>query len=125
MTWTLFWDMHSGGGTKEGPYENIYIEAPRDEAKIVFYNRFKHNPDRVSCTCCGPDYTIDESESLEQLSGFHRKCQYNRDKKEYLESAGIGRYMSMSTYRKQEDVLIIPKEEIKDDERTGTAITST
>lgn len=72
--WTQFWDMHSGGGTKEAPYERIYIEAPRDEAEVIFYNRFGHNPNRVSCTCCGEDYSIDEHEDLAQLTGFHRNC---------------------------------------------------
>ena len=28
--WTLFWDMHSGGGSKE-KWTMIYIEAPEDE----------------------------------------------------------------------------------------------
>jgi len=72
--WTQFWDMHSGGGCKESPFEKIYIEAPIDEAKVIFYNRFKHNPERVTCTCCGEDYSIDESDTLEQASGFHRGC---------------------------------------------------
>jgi hypothetical protein len=72
--WTQFWDMHSGGGTKEPPYDRIYIEAPMEEAKRVFYNRFGHNPERVSCTCCGEDYSIDENESFAQLTGFHRNC---------------------------------------------------
>lgn len=72
MPWTLFWDMHSGGGTKEPPYQKIYIEAPIEEAKVVFYNRFGHNPDRVTCTCCGEDYSIDEEPTLAKASGFHR-----------------------------------------------------
>ena len=72
--WTLFWDMSSGGSTKEHPYEHIYIEAPKDEAKVIFYNRFGHNPERVSCTCCGEDYSISSGESLAQLSGYHRSC---------------------------------------------------
>lgn len=74
MIWTQFWDTHSGGGCKEPPYEKIYIEAPEDEAKVIFYNRFGHNPERVTCTCCGGDYSISESVSLEQASGYHRKC---------------------------------------------------
>ena len=61
MTWTEFNDCHSGGGTKE-QWEKIFIEAPKDEAVTVFYNRFGHNPRRVSCTCCGPDYCIWEEE---------------------------------------------------------------
>lgn len=76
MKWTLFWDMHSGGRTKEEPYERIYIEAPKEEAKIIFYNRFGHNPERVTCICCGEDYSISEDESLEQLSGFDRNCHW-------------------------------------------------
>lgn len=62
--WTEFMDMHSGGGTKEEPYEYIFIEAPREEAIIIFYNRFGHNPERVTCTCCGDDYSITEYETL-------------------------------------------------------------
>jgi len=71
--WTQFWDMHSGGGLKE-KWHYIYIEAPEDEAIIIFYNRFGHNPHRVSCTCCGADYFIGENESLAQLTGYHRGC---------------------------------------------------
>lgn len=71
--WTQFWDMHSGGGQKE-KWANIYIEAPQDEAKVIFYNRFGHNPERVTCTCCGEDYSISEEESLVQLTGYHRGC---------------------------------------------------
>lgn len=66
--------MHSGGGTKEPPYEKIYIEAPQEEAKSIFYARFGHSPDRVSCTCCGGDYNIDEDDTFEQASAYHRNC---------------------------------------------------
>ena len=72
--WTQFWDMRSGGGKKE-KWEMIYIEAPAEEAKIIFYNRFGHSPDRVTCTCCGADYSIDEHEDFAQLTGYHRGCQ--------------------------------------------------
>lgn len=74
--WTHFCDMNSGGGTKEEPYDHIYIEAPRDEARLIFYNRFGHDPERISCTCCGEDYSIVEQKSLRQLTGFHRGCRY-------------------------------------------------
>lgn len=74
--WTRFMDMHSGGGTKEEPYQYIYIEAPDDEAIVIFYNRFGHNPNKVTCTCCGDDYSIDENESLEQVSAHERNCDY-------------------------------------------------
>lgn len=74
--WTHFWDMHSGGGTKEKDYGHIFIEAPREEAVKIFYSRLKHNPERVSCTCCGKDYAISEGESLEQITAYHRGCDH-------------------------------------------------
>lgn len=119
--WTLFWDMHSGGGTKEKPYEKIYIEAPEEEAKVIFYNRFGHNPERVSCTCCGEDYSISESDTLEQASGYHRNCAWDKDAKGYIEKPNKynDTFLTVEDYSKQEDVLIIPKSEIKDSERIG------
>lgn len=71
MTWTRFMDMHSGGGLKEA-FGYCYIEAPEDEAKLVFYHRFGHNPERVSCTCCGDDYSISEAETLADVSWYER-----------------------------------------------------
>lgn len=61
--WTRLWDMHSGGGAKEG-FEVCFIEAPEEEAKLIFYNRFGHSPERVTCTCCGADYSISTHDSL-------------------------------------------------------------
>lgn len=75
MTWTHFWDMHSGGGQK-APWQHIYIEAPEAEAKVIFYNRFGHNPERVTCTCCGNDYSVSEAETLAEASGYQRGCDY-------------------------------------------------
>lgn len=72
-TCTLFWDMHSGGGLKEPPYHLIYIELPEEKARVYFYNQFGHSPDRVTCTCCGPDYAVYESASLLEASEYHRK----------------------------------------------------
>ena len=68
--WTHFFDMHSGGGKKE-EWEHIFIELPKHEAKIYFYNRFGHNPERVTCTCCGEDYSISQYESLEKATGYY------------------------------------------------------
>lgn len=72
--WTQFWDMHSGGSSKE-KWSHIYIEAPEEEAVVIFYNRFGHNPHRVTCTCCGSDYSISSGE-LQELTGYHRGCKY-------------------------------------------------
>jgi hypothetical protein len=91
IEWTLFWDMHSGGGTKEGNYDKIYIEAPQEEAEIIFYNRFRHNPNRVTCTCCGADYAIAAHDSLEQASGYPRNCEFGyfvKDTQEYVGDLG-------------------------------------
>lgn len=119
--WTLFWDMHSGGGTKEFPYEKIYIEAPENEAKVIFYNRFGHNPERVTCTCCGEDYSISESDTLEQASGYHRNCAWDKKTKGYINKPNeySDNFMTVEEYSKQDDVLIISKSEIKDNERVG------
>jgi hypothetical protein len=60
---TCFYDMHSGGSSKE-EWSVIYIELPEEQACVYFQNRFGHNPRRVSCTCCGSDYSIWETEEL-------------------------------------------------------------
>jgi len=120
--WTHFWDMHSGGGTKEPPYENIYIEAQEDEAKVIFYNRFGHNPDRVSCTCCGNDYSISESETIEQATGFHRNCDWGKKEKGYIEQkkeTAYGEYKTVPEYEKEDNVLFIRDAEIQPNERIG------
>ena len=146
--WTSFMDMHSGGGTKEAPYENIYIEAGEEEAKIVFYNRFGHNPDRVTCTCCGNDYSVSEGKDLTQITGYERGCasgyvledgtiadrsvwnaaSMSRRRElnsmfRYLEepdTKGYSRgYMTLDEYLKKPSVLIIEAKDITDAERKG------
>lgn len=91
MKATRFNDMHSGGGLKED-FDEVIIEAPADEAAIIFYNRFGHNPHRVSCTCCGTDYWLTEYDSLEA---------------------------ACNKTDKNEKVLIIKASSIKDEERIG------
>lgn len=127
-TITRFMDMHSGGGTKLPPYERIYIEACEDEAIRVFYNRFGRNPNRVTCTCCGEDYSIDEYEDLAQASGFDRNCEYTDEYHEtpgrYVEKAGSrswrgGVYRTLEEHLALPDVLFIPASDIKPEERVG------
>lgn len=117
--WTQFWDMHSGGGQKLD-WARIYIEADQQEAISVFYSRFGRNPDRVTCTCCGPDYSISTSETLEQVSGYHRNCK-TKDNKYIEEVADDFRsrkgYMTVEQYSALPEVKIIRASEIKDDER--------
>jgi hypothetical protein len=115
--------MHSGGGTKEEPYEKIYIEAPEDEAKVIFYNRFGHSPERVSCTCCGEDYSISESSSLEEITGYHRGCAFDKKENQYIDQPSTEPfrkpYKTLKEYKKEDYVLVISNEEIKEDEREG------
>lgn len=120
-TWTQFWDMHSGGDLKEPPYHFIYIEAPEDEAKLIFQNRFGHNPNRVTRTCCGEDYAT-SSGKLTQITGYHRNClnEDGRYKEEVNpERTWNGAYMTLEEYAQKGDVLFIPADEIKPEERVG------
>jgi hypothetical protein len=98
IKWTEFMDMHSGGGCKEEPYEYIYIQAPEEEARVIFYNRFGHDPDRVSCTCCGQDYSVTEYDSLDKATEFERKGGIIESEKP----------MTLAKFSKRKDVLIIP-----------------
>jgi hypothetical protein len=119
--WTKFWDMHSGGGAKED-YELIYIEAPEEEAKVIFYNRFGHSPEKVTCTCCGQDYSIEDGE-LSQITGYHRGCK--NDGIKYIEERctrfGPAAFTPLEDYMKPGGhALFIKKEDIKDEERQGS-----
>jgi len=123
--WTRFMDMHSGGGTKEKPYQYIYIEAGESEAVTIFYNRFGHNPNRVTCTCCGEDYSIAEDSTLEQATGYERGCDFDNATNEYVERPSTSGYsfykdyQTLADYIKRPDILVIYADSIKPEERTG------
>lgn len=123
MAWTRFMDMHSGGGQKE-KFSFCFIEAPEDEARVIFYNRFGHSPDRVSCTCCGEDYSADGAETLAEASGYDRGCKYDVKKKRYVEEPDLkamswNPYMTLTKFRKRKDICIIPKRQIRKADRQG------
>ena len=122
--WTLFMDMHSGGRCKEPPYEHIFIEADEEEAKIIFYNKFKHNPDRVTCTCCGSDYSISSKEDLAQLTGYFRNCSWDPGSKGYVEEPdrkydNTKELTPLDDYLKTPNVLVISATDISPQERVG------
>jgi hypothetical protein len=75
MAWTHFHDMHSGGGQKL-QWAHIFIEADEKEAREFFEAAFDRNPDHVTCNCCGNDYSVSSEESLEQITGYYRNCEY-------------------------------------------------
>jgi hypothetical protein len=132
--------MHSGGGLKE-KYHHIFIEAPKAEAKVIFFNRFGHNPERVSCTCCGDDYSISEAPTLAEATAYHRGCGYHEDSRlpdgrvagdgywfegPSMERISIHKYMPLGPWldraasaRPEEAVLVIRAKDIEASERKG------
>jgi len=74
--YTRFMDMLSGGSQKE-KFSHCYIEASEGVAKIVFHNRFGHDPENVTCSCCGDDYSISEYETLEDATAYERNCEFS------------------------------------------------
>lgn len=59
--YTKFFDMSSGGGEKLGAC-NIFIEAKEDEAVDLFKRIFGRDPYNVTCSCCGSDYSVNETD---------------------------------------------------------------
>ena len=134
--WVQFHDMHSGGGQKL-EWAQIFIEAAsEDEGKIIFYNKFGRNPERVTCTCCGEDYSISTNESLAQITAFNRGCKYikgSSDKRGYYiendeavpEGADLNvpwhkKYLTLADYVKSKDVKVIYASQIKPSEKVGS-----
>lgn len=60
--YTKFYDMHSGGGAKT-PYAAIFVELPEDQARKVFEEYFGLDCDNTTCDCCGPDFSIWETDN--------------------------------------------------------------
>lgn len=147
--WTHFRDMNSGGRRKL-QWKHIYIEAPQAAAEIIFYNRFKRNPNRITCTCCGPDYSISDEKDLAQITGFDRGCntlktprfpdgRYDNDnpflKEKYYyeidesppegfefddEYTPLYDYCSLEDYIKRDNVLVIYRDDIDLGETFGS-----
>lgn len=120
--WTRFMDMHSGGNLKE-EQQYIYIEAPEEQAKSVFYAIFGHNPERVTCTCCGDDYSIGQSADLEQASAFNRNCHYDTTERKYVERVGDSPWaqreghVPLADYLQHKDVRVIYAEDFPEGAR--------
>jgi hypothetical protein len=139
LVWVHVNDMHSGGGTKED-FEGVYIECESEEqAAVIFYNRFGHSPHRVSCTCCGADYSIyDEGTDLMRATGFARGCRIiNSPEGDHVNRLiepedeipegwtldpyqSRASYMTMEAYAAKEDILILRDEDIDPEHKTGS-----
>jgi len=100
--WTHFWDMHSGGSQKLD-FAHCYIEASEDEAINIFTKLFDRSPYNVTCHCCGEDYSVSESETLEAATEYQRSNQYS--------NGGYDRVATLEEYSKAEGVRIIYKKE--------------
>lgn len=111
MVWTRFMDMCSGGGLKL-PWEYIYIEAPQKDAEVIFQNRFGRNPYRVTCTCCGEDYSVGESNDLARITAFERGCAFADG--QYIEKSRdiFYKYTKLEDYIINENVKVIYAHEI-------------
>lgn len=70
--WTRFNDMHSGGVVKIYPFECIYIEADQETAELIFSEQFHRDPNNITCSCCGNDYSISEYDSLADATEYDR-----------------------------------------------------
>jgi len=110
-------DMHSGGDQKlDWPY--ILIEAPENEARSVFFSRFGQSPDRVTCTCCGKDYSVSESESLEQAMASFLSWRWDKPSKRYVPEPGRGKFYTLEQGLQQTTRFnVIYADEIQPEER--------
>jgi hypothetical protein len=108
-TITRFKDGHSGGGTMT-PYERIWIEAPEEIAAEIFQLRLGVSPYGTSCTCCGPNFSIEEEEDLWQATGYERNCAFSREEDRYIEEPNT-KYAFKGPYRTLEEFLSDPAED--------------
>lgn len=74
MKYTHFFDMNSGGSSKED-WESIVVNLPREQAIDWFEDYFGHHPYDVACECCGENYSIEEVDSpksFDEMSLFDK-----------------------------------------------------
>ena len=72
-SWTEFSDNWSGGCAKE-PWDHIFIQAKPSAAYSVFLAVFEHDPQDVSCSCCGPAYSIHQAGEIDFGKSFFIKA---------------------------------------------------
>lgn len=103
--WVHFWDMHSGGRTKQPPFEHIFLEADsEDTATEMFRAKFGHSPDAVACSCCGENYAVSSDETLEAASEYQRRKRFMR----FDEEVKPEDLETMEQFRARPDVLVVP-----------------
>ena len=109
MKWFQFHDMYTGGFTKT-EYKMIYIQAKTEHDAINFFqSKFDTHPYDSACSCCGSDFSINESDCLYQLTAYERGCKYDNDAKQYIESqdSDYRTYSSLDEYVNRQDILVV------------------
>lgn len=94
-------------------WAHIYIEAPQAEAEVIFYNMTGRNPNKITCTCCGEDYSISEYKTLAKAT------EYQRTGILPLTRQGVTARMTVKDYAALDTVKIVRKREILDAWRQG------
>lgn len=69
MTWTRFYDMHSGGEAKTA-WEIIYAEGDEETARKIVAEALSIDTEAVTCSCCGEDFSVLEFDSLEDAASL-------------------------------------------------------
>jgi hypothetical protein len=77
-TWVHFWDMSSGGGQK-ARFHHYYIESESaEEAEEFFTMLTDRDPHWTTCSCCGPDYSVNECATLMEATAYFRSACYEK-----------------------------------------------
>jgi hypothetical protein len=99
----------SSGGSQKTAYKHIFIELPERDAVAYFEQKFGRDPEHVTCDCCGGDFSISTSPSLEQATAYHRNCDHDRKTGQYVESARFADtpLISLDQFCALPDVLVI------------------
>lgn len=112
--WTQFYDMSSGGGQKL-EWKKIFVEAPKGIAVKYFKQRFRRDPEHVTCRCCGEDFSLDSKPTLEELTGYDRNCEFDMTERRYVERPmGKAQLIPLDIYMQKREYLFVPKSEVQE-----------
>jgi cytochrome c5 len=75
-TYTRFFDMCSGGRQKT-PHDVVYIKGSESVAAAKFEEVFGRDPYNTTCDCCGPDFSIEEYDSLHEAQEYDTRWNHN------------------------------------------------
>ena len=67
---------------------------------MLFKQLFGRDPNYETCSCCGNDYSISESDTLEEASKYHREDDYRLK----------GKKLTVEEYITKDNVLVVHTE---------------